>query len=228
VGPFLLGVSLGPSLSWPGTGKRDPHVPQLARAHLDLPLAVSRDAADLGVLIPTVVLCVNLPQEVDQADHPLLGLGLLCHGDLLQGAPPVGGLGLLDELGPGAVFCLVCVSDRGHGYGKGLVLYDPVDGVPLVDAPVGRVPVHLGEQTRRLVPLALKPSTSTSFLSSLSSALSSFSSFSSVLILTEVSSFLRRSSLMRHLAFSSSTAWLQRQGKTGNRAELVLWPSCKY
>jgi hypothetical protein len=80
---------------------------------------------------------------------------------VLQEAPPVGGLGLLDKLGPGAVFCLVVVAsvvvpDRGRGYGKGVVLDNPVDGVPLVDAPVRRVPVHLGERARRLVALGIE------------------------------------------------------------------------
>jgi hypothetical protein len=50
-------VSLGPS------GKRDPHVPQLACAPPDLPLAVGRDVADLGVLIPTVVRRAHLPRK---------------------------------------------------------------------------------------------------------------------------------------------------------------------
>jgi hypothetical protein len=80
-------VSLGPS------GKRDPHVPQHARAPRDLPLAVGRDVADLGVFIPTVVRRAHLPPDVDRADLPLLGLGLLRHRDELREAPPVNSTG---------------------------------------------------------------------------------------------------------------------------------------
>jgi hypothetical protein len=85
---------------------------------------------------------------------------------VLQEAPPVGGLGLLDELGLIALACLngglVVVPDHigcvgcGRGQDKGGVLHDLVDGSPMEDAPVACVPVHLGEQARGLVALGIE------------------------------------------------------------------------
>jgi hypothetical protein len=55
-----------------GVSPRDPHVPQHARGLGDLPLAVVGHEADLGVLVPAVVVRADLPPEVHRADLPLL------------------------------------------------------------------------------------------------------------------------------------------------------------